>query len=159
MNYRFSAEVVYNNYPWPQAATAEQRQAIEEAAQAVLDARVKYPVSSLADLYDRNMPSDLVEAQQKLDAAVDAAFSKKKFPSDTNYVGLPVRALPADFARDDSSPGTPIERGDLPIRDAGIAEAHGQRRVSSHPIPGWGAQRETARSAPPYRAAFAWPIS
>jgi hypothetical protein len=33
MNYQFSAEVVYNNYPWPQAATAKQRQAIEEAAQ------------------------------------------------------------------------------------------------------------------------------
>jgi hypothetical protein len=53
----------------------------------------------------------------------------------------------------------PIERGDLPIRDPGIAAAYGQRRVSSHPIPGWGAQRETARSAPPNRAAFAWPIS
>ena len=88
MNYRFSAEIVYNNYPWPLAATAEQRQAIEEAAQAVLDVRVKYPVSSLADLYDRNMPSDLVEANQKLDAAIDAAFSKKNFSSDTDYVAF-----------------------------------------------------------------------
>ena len=86
MNYRFSAGIVYNNYPWPLAATAEQRQAIEEAAQAVLDARVKYP--TLADLYDRNMPSDLVEAQQKLDEAVDAAYSKKNFSSDTNYVAF-----------------------------------------------------------------------
>ena len=86
MNYRFSAGIVYNNYPWPLAATAKQRQAIEEAAQAVLDARVKYP--TLADLYDRNMPSDLVEAQQKLDAAIDAAFSKKNFSSDTDYVAF-----------------------------------------------------------------------
>jgi hypothetical protein len=49
MNYRFSAGIVYNNFPWPLAATAKQRHAIEEAAQAVLDVRVKYPVSSLAD--------------------------------------------------------------------------------------------------------------
>ena len=88
MNYRFSAGIVYNNYPWPLAATAKQRQAIEEAAQAVLDARVKYPVSSLADLYDRTMPPDLVKAHQKLDAAVDAAYSKKKFSSDTDYVAF-----------------------------------------------------------------------
>jgi hypothetical protein len=88
MNYRFSAEIVYNNYQWPLIATAEQRQAIEEAAQAVLDARVKYPVSSLADFYNRSMPPGLVEAQQKLDAAVDAAFSKKKFSSDTDYVAF-----------------------------------------------------------------------
>jgi hypothetical protein len=53
----------------------------------------------------------------------------------------------------------PIERGDLPIRDPRIAAAHGQRRVSSHPIPGWGAQRETARSAPPNRAPFARALS
>jgi restriction-modification enzyme MmeI-like protein len=51
-----------------------------------LDVRVKYPVSSLADFYNRSMPPDLVKARQKLDAAVDAAFSKKKFSSDTDYV-------------------------------------------------------------------------
>jgi hypothetical protein len=79
MNYRFSAEIVYNNYQWPLIATTEQRQAIEEAAQAVLDARVKYPVSSLADHLNGTMPPDLFKARQKLDAAVDAAFSKKKF--------------------------------------------------------------------------------
>jgi hypothetical protein len=87
MKYRFSAEIVYNNYQWPLIATAEQRQAIDEAAQAFLDARLKYPVSTLADLYG-NMHADLVEAQQKLDAAVDAAFSKKKFSSDTDYVAF-----------------------------------------------------------------------
>ena len=65
MNYRFSAGIVYNNYPWPLAATAKQRQAIEEAAQAVLDVRVKYPVSSLADHLYGTMPPDLVEAHQK----------------------------------------------------------------------------------------------
>ena len=55
MNYRFSGNVV----------TAKQRQAIDEAAQAVLDVRLKYPVSSLADLYDpRTIPTDLVKAHQ-----------------------------------------------------------------------------------------------
>jgi hypothetical protein len=42
-DYQYSNSIVYNNFPWPQAETAKQRQAIEEAAQAVLDARAKYP--------------------------------------------------------------------------------------------------------------------
>ena len=89
MNYRFSAEIVYNNSPWPQAATAEQRQAIEEAAQAVLDARAKQPDSSLADLYDPlTMPADLVKAHHKLDAVVDVAYSKKNFSGDSDRVAF-----------------------------------------------------------------------
>jgi hypothetical protein len=76
----------------------KQRQAIEAAAQAVLDARAKYPDSSLAALYDPlAMPADLVRAHHKLDAAVDAAYSKKEFFRRQRPRGLPVRALPADF--------------------------------------------------------------
>jgi hypothetical protein len=87
--YQYSAGIVYNNFAWPQAATAKQRQAIEEAAQAVLDARAKYPDSSLADLYDPlTMPPDLVKAHNKLDAAADAAYSKKKFSGDTDRVAF-----------------------------------------------------------------------
>jgi hypothetical protein len=82
-DYRYSAGIVYNNFPWPQAATDKQRRAIEEAAQAVLYARAKSPASSLADLYDPlTMPPDLIKAHHKLDAAVDAAYSKKKFSGD-----------------------------------------------------------------------------
>ena len=78
MSYRFSAGI-----------DAKQRQTIDEAAQAVLDVRVKYPVSSLADLYDpRTIPTDLVEAHQKLDAAIDAAYSTKKFSSETEKVAF-----------------------------------------------------------------------
>ncbi len=85
--YRYSAGIVYNNFPWPQAETPIQRQAIEAAAQAVLDARRKYPDSSLADLYDPlTMPADLVKAHHKLDAAVDGAYSKKKFSGDSDRV-------------------------------------------------------------------------
>jgi hypothetical protein len=74
--------------PWTQAETAKQRQTIEEAAQAVLDARAKYP-DSFADLYDPlTMPPDLVKAHHKLDAVVDAAYSKKKFSGDTDRVAF-----------------------------------------------------------------------
>jgi hypothetical protein len=62
---------------------------IEEAAQGVLDARAKQPASSLADLYDPlSMPPDLVKAHQKLDAAVDAAYSRKKFSGDADRVAF-----------------------------------------------------------------------
>ena len=87
--YQYSSGLAYNNFPWPRAETPKQRQAIEEAAQAVLDARAKYPNSSLADLYDPlTMPADLVKAHHKLDAAVDAAYSKKKFSGDSDRVAF-----------------------------------------------------------------------
>jgi hypothetical protein len=88
-DYRYSAGIVYNNFPWPQAETARQRQAIEQAAQTVLDVRAKYPDSTLADLYGPlTMPPDLVKAHHKLDAAVDAAYSKKKFSGDRDRVAF-----------------------------------------------------------------------
>jgi hypothetical protein len=88
-DYRYSAGIVYNNFPWPQAQTDKQRQAIEQAAQAVLDARAKYPASSLADLYDPlTMPPELVKAHHRLDAAVDKAYSKKKFLGDSDRVAF-----------------------------------------------------------------------
>ena len=78
--YRYSNKVVYNNYPWPADVTPAQRAAVEAAAQAVLDARARYPQSSLADLYDpRAMPADLSKAHRTLDAAVDRCYRKDKF--------------------------------------------------------------------------------
>ncbi|MCD8313406.1 MAG: methylase, partial [Bacteroidales bacterium] len=74
MRYRYSKEVVYNNFPWPEP-TDEQRQKIEETAQAILDARNLYPESSLADLYDEiSMPTELRKAHQQNDRAVMAAY-------------------------------------------------------------------------------------
>jgi len=74
--YRYAAGIVYNNFAWP-TPTDKQKTAIEKAAQAVLDARLLYPQSSLADLYDPlSMPSELVKAHQQLDKAVDAAYGK-----------------------------------------------------------------------------------
>ncbi len=75
--YRYSVGVVYNNFPWP-SPTGTQREKIESAAQAVLDARAKYPNSTLADLYDPLlMPPELRRAHRALDAAVDAAYGRK----------------------------------------------------------------------------------
>ena len=88
-DYRYSAGIVYNNFPWPQAPTDKQKQAIEDAAQAVLDERAKFPNASLADLYDPlTMPPALTKAHQKLDAAIDAAYAKRKFIGDSDRVAF-----------------------------------------------------------------------
>lgn len=88
-DYQYSASVVYNNFPWPSEPTDKQIKAIEDAAQAVLDARSKYPDSSLADLYDPLlMPIELSKAHQTLDKAVDAAYSRKKFNSEAERVAF-----------------------------------------------------------------------
>ncbi|MCC8987481.1 MAG: N-6 DNA methylase [Candidatus Contendobacter sp.] len=88
-DYRYSAGIVYNNFPWPQAITDKQKQVIEDAAQAVLDARAQFPDSSLADLYDPlTMPEALTKAHHKLDAAVDAAYAKRKFTGDSDRVAF-----------------------------------------------------------------------
>ena len=73
-DYRYSKDVVYNNFPWP-TPTDEQKAKIEQTAQAILDARAKYPDSSLADLYDElTMPVELRKAHQDNDRAVMAAY-------------------------------------------------------------------------------------
>lgn len=88
-DYRYSKDVVYNNFPWPQYLTDKQEQAIEQAAQIVQEVRIKYPDSSLAHLYDPlTMPSELVKAHRRLDAAVDAAYTKKKFFGDSDRVAF-----------------------------------------------------------------------
>ena len=73
-DYRYSKDVVYNNFPWPDADGAAQKR-IEQSAQAILDARALYPDSSLADLYDPVlMPAELREAHRHNDSAVMAAY-------------------------------------------------------------------------------------
>lgn len=110
--YRYSAAIVYNNFPWPDLPDASGQKtpptpvdracaAIEIAAQAVLDARASYqqpadpaqPPATLADLYDPlTMPPDLLGAHQRLDAAVDAAYAlcggKKKWASEPERVAF-----------------------------------------------------------------------
>lgn len=74
MRYRYSKDIVYNNFPWPQA-NEKQKEKIEKTAQMILDARAKYPESSLADLYDElTMPVELRKAHQENDKAVMEAY-------------------------------------------------------------------------------------
>lgn len=86
--YRYSAQIVYNNYPWPTAATEKQVADVESAAQAVLDARAaefdRDAATTLATLYDPDlMPPALVKAHRELDRAVDAAYA-----ADAKALGL-----------------------------------------------------------------------
>lgn len=81
--YRYSKDIVYNNFPWPENPTEKQKKTIENAAQKVFDARAQFPGSSLADLYDPlTMPPALVKAHQALDKAVDLAYRPQPFPNE-----------------------------------------------------------------------------
>lgn len=79
-DYRYSKDIVYNNFPWPGALSPSPLERggvrlIAKTAQAILDARAKYPDSSLADLYDpATMPYDLLEAHRANDRAVMQAY-------------------------------------------------------------------------------------
>lgn len=87
--YQYSAKLTYNTFPWPQNPTDKQKQAIETAAQEVLDARAQFPDSSLADLYDPlTMPPALLKAHQKLDKAVDNAYGKTSFNTEAERVAF-----------------------------------------------------------------------
>ncbi len=98
-DYRYTNQIVYNNFPWPdldaKSATAQvqkSRSAIELAAQAVLDARAAEAGATLADLYNPPMPEKLLKAHRALDAAVDAAYAlsggKKSWKSDAERVAF-----------------------------------------------------------------------
>ena len=74
MRYRYSKDIVYNNFPRP-TPTADQKKKIEQTAKAILDVRKLYPDSSLADLYDElTMPKELRKAHQDNDRAVMEAY-------------------------------------------------------------------------------------
>ena len=77
-DYRYSKDIVYNNFPWCNP-TDEQKAKIEITAQGILDARALYPDCSLADLYDElTMPAELRKAHQENDKAVMEAYNFKK---------------------------------------------------------------------------------
>ena len=86
MRYRYSNDVVYNNFPWPHPSDT-QRDKIEKAAQSILDARAAYSDSSLADLYDETlMPPELRRAHRANDAAVLEAYGFPKDASESEIV-------------------------------------------------------------------------
>lgn len=85
-DYRYSKDVVYNNFPWPEVNDKDKKK-IEDLTQAVLDARLEFPESSLADLYDpRTMPPALVRAHTDLDRAVDKLYRPAGFKNDSERV-------------------------------------------------------------------------
>jgi hypothetical protein len=76
LRYQYSASLVYNNFPWPEPSE-KKKSIIAEAAQAILDTRLLFPDSTLAELYNPpTMPPKLVKAHQKLDKAVEAAYGR-----------------------------------------------------------------------------------
>jgi hypothetical protein len=86
-DYRYSNDIVFNNFPWPENPSEKQVKTIEKTAQKVLDTRTKFPNSSLADLYDPlTMPPDLVKAHQELDKAVDLCYRPQPFPNETKRI-------------------------------------------------------------------------
>ena len=81
--FRYSNEIVYNNYPFPLNSTEKQIKLIEEKAQKIIDTRLDFPNSTLAKMYDIDkVPPALIKAHNELDKAVDAAYRKEPFTSD-----------------------------------------------------------------------------
>ena len=82
-DFRYSKNIVYNNFPWPKNPTLKNKNKVKTCAQNVLDVRAKFPESSLADLYHPlTMPPELVKAHQALDKATDLCYRKRAFPNE-----------------------------------------------------------------------------
>jgi len=82
-DYRYSNEIVYNNFPFPKNLNDKQIKQIEKLAQKILDVRTEYPNSSLSDLYDINItPVKLQKAHKELDKAVDLAYRSEPFENE-----------------------------------------------------------------------------
>ncbi|EEZ88388.1 hypothetical protein VME_18320 [Vibrio harveyi 1DA3] len=78
-DYRYSAALVYNPFPWPQV-TLEQKAKIAKLAENILFIREDFPGKTLAELYNpETMPSELLEAHEILDVAVDKLFRRTPF--------------------------------------------------------------------------------
>jgi type I restriction-modification system DNA methylase subunit len=87
-DYRYSAGIVYNNFPFPEPTDA-QRQAIERTGQAILDAREAHSGQTLAELYDPSaMPADLRKAHNANDKAVERAYGYKGSDTDAKRVAF-----------------------------------------------------------------------
>ena len=98
-DFRYSATLVYNNFPFPPAPSPKQVAAVEAAAAQVLAERAGFPTESLATLYDPlTMPPALVRAHATLDRAVDACYRPAAFPTELSrleFLFAAYRALQA----------------------------------------------------------------
>ncbi len=81
--FRYSKDIVYNNFPWPKSPNLNQIKKVEEKAKMILEARESFPNSSLADLYDqKTTPSSLIKAHNELDRAVELCYRPEPFTSE-----------------------------------------------------------------------------
>lgn len=86
-DYRYSNEIVYNNFPWPAAPTDKQQAAVRAAAQALIDARAAQKGQTLAALYDAEvMPLTIRKAHAALDKAVDLCYRPQPFDTELSRV-------------------------------------------------------------------------
>ena len=87
-DYRYSCNIVYNNFPWPPDIHEHQKN-IENAARTILETRNNYPQATLADLYDPiTIPPDLLKAHLSLDRQVDKAYSRKSFSNEFERISF-----------------------------------------------------------------------
>ncbi|NMW46757.1 class I SAM-dependent DNA methyltransferase [Mobiluncus curtisii] len=101
-DYRYSSDIVYNNFVWPDAAPA-QRERIEHTAQGILEARSLYPDASLATLYDPDlMPVELRAAHRENDRAVEAAYG---LPAESDEAGIVSHLFALYATKTCSTPG------------------------------------------------------
>jgi hypothetical protein len=83
-DFRYSKDLVYNNYPWAKEFSEKNKKKVEDKAQKVLDVRAEFPESSLADLYHQlTMPPKLAKAHLELDKAVDLCYRSQAFTNET----------------------------------------------------------------------------
>lgn len=88
MRYRYSRDLCYNTFPWP-TVSEEQKKAVSELADMVLNIRNMYPDKTLAEMYDPDkMPEPLAEAHHNLDMAVDSLYRNTPFESDEERLQL-----------------------------------------------------------------------
>jgi hypothetical protein len=86
-DYRYSNELVYNNYPFPKIINIKNKSLVEQKTKNILDTREDFKDNSLADLYDPlAMPPKLKKAHQELDKAVDRCYSNKSFKNDKDRI-------------------------------------------------------------------------
>lgn len=86
-DFRYSKNIVYNNYPFPKNVDKKNKERVEQAAKKVLEVRAEFPDSSLADLYDPlTMPPNLIKAHQNLDKAVDLCYRPQPFTNERNRI-------------------------------------------------------------------------
>lgn len=84
-DFRYSKDIVYNNYPWPLNPSDDQIKRIEACVDGILKSRKAHPNNSLADLYSDAMPPDLSKAHSELNKAVDACY-KKTFATEMDRI-------------------------------------------------------------------------